>query len=136
MLEGASSVEGIHLSDDMIRSYICTAHLRVIRQLNCTIRGNALYFKVTSTTIILALRESTRAVVKHSDTIENGTTSPIPESEETHKYVENVMTKSNRSDIFSQVPCVIFQTLTKSITYYKRDLKIKLKLNTRDIRLK
>jgi len=55
----------------------------------------------------LALRESTRAVAKNSPTTENGTTSPIPEAEETHKYVENVMTRSARSDIFSQARSVL-----------------------------
>ena len=48
-----------------------------------------------------ALRESTRAVALKTES-PNGTSSPVPEAEETHKYVENVMTKSNRSDIFSQ----------------------------------
>ena len=48
-----------------------------------------------------ALRESTRAVAVKTES-PNGTSSPVPEAEETHKYVENVMTKSNRSDIFSQ----------------------------------
>ena len=32
-------LDGVTLSDDMIKSYICTAHLRIIRQLNCTIRA-------------------------------------------------------------------------------------------------
>ena len=39
LLKGASQLDGIQLSDEMVKSYICTAHLRIIRQLNCTIRG-------------------------------------------------------------------------------------------------
>ena len=39
LTKGAASLDGIQLTDEMIKSYICTAHLRIIRQLNCTIRG-------------------------------------------------------------------------------------------------
>ena len=44
LTKGAASLDGIQLTDEMIKSYICTAHLRIIRQLNCTIRGKR-YFK-------------------------------------------------------------------------------------------
>jgi hypothetical protein len=36
---------------------------------------------------------------------DSGSTSPVPETEDTHKYVENVMSKNARSDIFSQEKC-------------------------------
>ena len=73
-------LDGVTLSDDMIKSYICTAHLRIIRQLNCTIR---------------ALRECQR---KFDGSLE--CSSPQPEQEDTPKYVQNVMSKSATQDIF------------------------------------
>ena len=76
-------LDGISLSDDMIKSYICTAHLRIIRQLNCTIR---------------ALRECQR---KLEGSLE--CSSPQPEQEDTPKYVQNVMSKSATQDIFRNV---------------------------------
>ena len=105
LLKGASQLDGIQLSDEMIKSYICTAHLRIIRQLNCTIRGKI--YSTFFTRLLMssvALREITRMINGTVSVAEDSPTlSPTPEQEDTPKYVENVMSKTTTNDIFSQV---------------------------------
>lgn len=105
LTKGAASLDGIQLTDEMIKSYICTAHLRIIRQLNCTIR---------------ALREATRLINGTVDSVTeafdgegNGTSSPTPEQEITPKYVQNVMSKQSTNDIFSQTQVNIAQSCSR-----------------------
>jgi hypothetical protein len=63
LLDGTAAMEGVSLSDDMLRSYICTAHLRVIRQLNCTIRGTK-YLRIFVNVIICEIQPFLSVILK------------------------------------------------------------------------
>ena len=121
LTKGAASLDGIQLTDEMIKSYICTAHLRIIRQLNCTIRGKRYFSNVTpNDSNCLALREVTRLINGSVDSVTeavdgegNGTSSQTPEQEITPKYVQNVMSKQSTNDIFSQTQVNIAQSCSR-----------------------